>query len=181
MTYNVLRYIVKRYYVPSIHVWKVSGVAYLIFWKFMHQSVIHLSQVGTYFRIDFCYNLSMVGSHCRILSPDKTEWRLISAILCGWRHCFVADQLWLMTCIREEEEWLPVWLSGSTLVSISEVDVSHVRLVLEHSDSPIRLGQIDSNRFVLLKIGHLIRPLHSPDQYAYSPILRRCICTAQCN
>jgi len=28
--------------------------------------------------------------HCRILSPDKTEWRLISATLCGWRCCFVA-------------------------------------------------------------------------------------------
>ena len=33
-------------------------------------------------------------SHCRILSPDKTEWRLITATLCGWRRCFVADQLW---------------------------------------------------------------------------------------
>jgi len=33
-------------------------------------------------------------SHCRILSPDKTEWRLISATLCGWVRCFVADQLW---------------------------------------------------------------------------------------
>ena len=43
-------------------------------------------------------------SHCRIQSPDKTEWRLISATLCGWGHCFVADQLWLMTRIREEEE-----------------------------------------------------------------------------
>jgi len=43
-------------------------------------------------------------SHCRILSPDKTEWRLISAKLCGWGRCFVADQLWLMTRIREEEE-----------------------------------------------------------------------------
>ena len=42
--------------------------------------------------------------HCRILSPDKTEWRLISATLCGWRRCFVADQLWFMTRIREEEE-----------------------------------------------------------------------------
>ena len=40
--------------------------------------------------------------HCRILSPDKTEWWLISATLWGWRHCFVADQLWLMTHIREE-------------------------------------------------------------------------------
>ena len=43
-------------------------------------------------------------SHCRILSPDKTEWWLISATLCGWRCCFVADQLWLMSRIREEEE-----------------------------------------------------------------------------
>ena len=41
--------------------------------------------------------------HCRILSPDKTEWRLISATLCEGRCCFVADQLWFMTCIREEE------------------------------------------------------------------------------
>ena len=41
--------------------------------------------------------------HCRILSPDKTEWRLISATLCGWRRCFVADQLWFVTRIREEE------------------------------------------------------------------------------
>ena len=43
-------------------------------------------------------------SHCRILSPDKTEWRLISATLCRWRCCFVADQLWLMKCIWEVEE-----------------------------------------------------------------------------
>ena len=44
------------------------------------------------------------ASHCRILSPDKTEWRLISATLCRWGRCFMADQLWLMTRIREEEE-----------------------------------------------------------------------------
>jgi len=42
--------------------------------------------------------------YCRILSADKIEWRLISATLCGWRQCFVADQLWFMTHIREEEE-----------------------------------------------------------------------------
>jgi len=29
--------------------------------------------------------------HCRILSPDKTKWRLISATLWGWRRYFVAD------------------------------------------------------------------------------------------
>ena len=41
--------------------------------------------------------------HCRILSPDKTEWRLILATICGWRRCFVADQLWFLTRIREED------------------------------------------------------------------------------
>ena len=41
--------------------------------------------------------------HCWILSPDKTESRLISAALCRWRRCFVADQLWFTTCILEEE------------------------------------------------------------------------------
>jgi len=35
--------------------------------------------------------------HCRILSPDKTEWQLILATLCGWRLCFMADQLWFLT------------------------------------------------------------------------------------
>jgi len=29
--------------------------------------------------------------HYRILSLDKTEWRLVSATLCGWRCCFMAD------------------------------------------------------------------------------------------
>jgi len=43
--------------------------------------------------------------HCRILSPDNTEWRLISATLCVLRRCFVANQLWFMTCIREGE-WI---------------------------------------------------------------------------
>jgi len=42
--------------------------------------------------------------HCRNLSLDKTEWRFISATLCGWRQCFMADQLWFLTRIREEEE-----------------------------------------------------------------------------
>ena len=56
-------------------------------------------------------------SHCRILSPDKTEWQLISATLCGWRRCFVADQLWFMTRIREEEEdadW-DKWSAGNSM------------------------------------------------------------------
>jgi len=32
-------------------------------------------------------------AHCRILSSDKAEWRLILAALCRWRCCFLADQL----------------------------------------------------------------------------------------
>ena len=39
--------------------------------------------------------------HCWILSSDKAEWRLIPAAL--W-CCFLADQLWFMTGIREEED-----------------------------------------------------------------------------
>jgi len=36
--------------------------------------------------------------------PWQNWIRLISATLCGWRRCFVADQLWFMTCTREEEK-----------------------------------------------------------------------------
>ena len=43
--------------------------------------------------------------HCRILSPDKTEWRLISATLCGWRRRFVADQL-IMHTRSSHIQWL---------------------------------------------------------------------------
>ena len=52
------------------------------------------------FIISYC---GFTVSHCRILSPDKTEWRLISATLCGWSCCCVADQLWLVKRIREED------------------------------------------------------------------------------
>jgi len=38
-----------------------------------------------------------------ILSSDKAEWRLIPAALCRWRRCFLADQLWFMTRIQEED------------------------------------------------------------------------------
>jgi len=65
-------------------------------------------------------------SHCQILSPDKTEWRLISATLCGWRRCFVADKLWLMTRIREEEEdhsnaVVQYWYSTFVCLSCSNI------------------------------------------------------------
>ena len=40
--------------------------------------------------------------HCRILSCDKAEWRLITATLCRWKCCFLADQLWFMTHIWKQ-------------------------------------------------------------------------------
>ena len=43
-------------------------------------------------------------SQCRILYPNKTAWRLISATLCGWRRCFMADQLWLTTRIEKKKK-----------------------------------------------------------------------------
>ena len=49
-------------------------------------------------------NMTQTMSHTVESCPDKTEWRLISATLCGWRCCFVADQLRFMTRIQEEEE-----------------------------------------------------------------------------
>ena len=55
--------------------------------------------------------------HCRILSPDRIEWCLISATLCGWRRCFVADQLWFMTHIREEVCFYGSWSSRTRQVA----------------------------------------------------------------
>jgi len=63
--------------------------------------------------------------------PDKIEWRLISATLRGWRRCFVADQLWFMTRIREEEDWfhasfaaIYVWLRSAFLLRVSSLSRS---------------------------------------------------------
>jgi len=72
--------------------------------------------------------------HCRILCPDKTEWRLISAMLCGWRHCFVADQLWFVTCVREEEEdpLVPYWSPPKHLAKEAKVDLEVLPMSFSH-------------------------------------------------
>ena len=43
-----------------------------------------------------CGETMTMSTHCRILSSDKVEWRLIPATLCRWRCCFLAGQycLW---------------------------------------------------------------------------------------
>jgi len=74
--------------------------------------------------------------HCRILSPGKTKWWLISATLCGWRHCFVADQLWLLTRIQkvEEESALCVqWSKAETMCN--KIHSAHSTLHLQLSFS----------------------------------------------
>ena len=48
-------------------------------------------------------NCVLVARPRRCLTVSNPEWRLISATLCGWRCCFMADQLWFITHIREEE------------------------------------------------------------------------------
>ena len=60
-------------------------------------SALGVSHVMRYINVRY-----LLTYYCRILSSDKTEWRLILATLCGWRRCFVADQLWFTTRIREE-------------------------------------------------------------------------------
>ena len=50
-------------------------------------------------------------SHCQILSPDKTEWWLISATLCGWGCCFV----------REEEDHHVLYCCGTGHHLISQL------------------------------------------------------------
>ena len=63
---------------------------------------------------------------CLTLSnPDKTEWGLISATLCGWRRYFVADQLWFMTRLREEEDWTDNYFK-TLRISISVVILSEI-------------------------------------------------------
>ena len=64
--------------------------------------------------------------HCRILSPDKTEWRLILVTFCGWRCCFVTDQLWFMTRIWEEEVMADV--SGNLLEKLQSVLITAAQL-----------------------------------------------------
>ena len=71
--------------------------------------------------------------HCRILSHDKTEWRLILATLCGWRRCCVADQLWLMTSIRKEHGltgWPVVCQHPSLLFNLNEDFIEAVHQTL---------------------------------------------------
>jgi len=90
-------------------------------------------------------------SHCRILSPDKTEWWLISARLCGWRRCFVAHQLWLMTRIWEED-----WAQSSPASSIiGSWQISNLSLII--------IMYIDN--------------VHSADSDCASNIVKSTVCT----
>ena len=47
---------------------------------------------------------------CTTLSNSVPWQNWMAAALCGWRCCFVADQLWFMTHTREEEMPWHDWL-----------------------------------------------------------------------
>jgi len=80
-----------------------SGVCWTIFARNRDTAVPEKKEMATYRHWSVClWRDPDDVPHCRILSPDKTEWWLISATLCRWRLCFVADQLWFMSRIREE-------------------------------------------------------------------------------
>ena len=83
-------------------------------------------------------------SHCQILSPDNTKWRLVSATLCGWRRCFVADQLWLMTRIREEEDCM-LWSvpAASAIHLAATVHGEFIILVAGKRPSLLMVGNND--------------------------------------
>ena len=78
---------------------------------------------------DLSVSLWRDPERCRILSPDKTEWRLISATLCGWRPCFVADQLWFMTRIREEVYIVLQIMHFQLLLQLYKQEIDHKWLI----------------------------------------------------
>ena len=55
--------------------------------------------------------------HCRILSSDKIEWRLISATLRRWRRCFVAHQLLLLLLLLLLNEYYYSAISSLKITS----------------------------------------------------------------
>ena len=60
-------------------------------------------EMATYRHWSVSFGETQMMSHIVESCPhDKTEWWLISATLCGWRRCFVDDQVWFMTRLREE-------------------------------------------------------------------------------
>ena len=90
--------------------------------------------------------------HCWILSSDKTEW-LISATLCRWRRCFVADHLYLMKCIREEEvhwawwDWPSTWLTTHCPSVLWHCWLSHVtRKIVSEMTYNVSSGTLNSTR-----------------------------------
>jgi len=64
-------------------------------------------------------------SHCRILSPDKTEWRLISATHCGWRLCFVTHHCYGSWHAYEKNEIIPLKQQMSLIQAFALNNVSN--------------------------------------------------------
>ena len=116
-------------------------------------------------------------SHCRILSPNKTDWRFISPTLCGCRRCFVADQLFFnvthtrrrrlnsysFTCVENVE------MSG-ILTDVSEIlDFCHAVLCISTAIAVMQcLSVCLSVRLSVILVDHVKMNKHIFD--IFSPL-----------
>jgi len=78
-------------------------------WTMVSSQVISLHWQGNGNLQTLIYVLVIRPRRCPTLS-NPVRWQnwmaaYLGYMLCGWRRCFVADQLWFMTRIREEEDW----------------------------------------------------------------------------
>jgi len=82
-----------------------------------------------------------------VVLSGKTEWRLISATLCGWRRCFVADQLRFITRIREEEVVDSLELGLKTL-TVNWFTIWYMKIqTQQHTDQIFSASEADSHQF----------------------------------
>ena len=97
-------------------------------------------KMATYRLTDLCpCGETQTMSHIVESCPLTNERWLISATLCGWRRCFVADKLCLMTRIREEEEDQDGGRGCSILFP-----VSHLLISLPSEGQSLWVNQISS-------------------------------------
>jgi len=127
---------------------RVSGLTPKVTLKKLTTNITYLHDAERLVQIDILHGSRSSNNHsycainvphCWILSPDKTEWRLILATLCGWRRCFVADQLWFMTCIREEE-WVNLYTTQILRSKCNAVDaIRHYLMCAQRNEWDKRL------------------------------------------
>ena len=75
------------------------------------------------------FKAKVTNSQTMLVCSQSLDWTTHWTTLCRWRHCFLTDQLWLMTRIREEEDW-----TGAVFMpSVAELYASIVREMTDNS------------------------------------------------